>query len=79
MLPRNVPRPPTDERPLLDAKAAAKILNASPKTLEGWRWKNLGPEWIKLGRVVRYRPSAIEAYLDAATRTPRQPHRGHAA
>lgn len=43
----------------------------STKTLRQWRWLNKGPDFIRVGEGpsarIRYRQSAIEAYLDAHT------------
>lgn len=43
----------------------------SPQTLANWRWMNLGPAYIKQtpgkGGRIKYRRSAIEAWLDAQT------------
>ena len=34
----------------------------SPRTLERWRWKGEGPEFVKIGGRVVYRLDDIEAY-----------------
>jgi exodeoxyribonuclease V alpha subunit len=39
----------------------------SKATMERWRQTGTGPEFIRLGGVVRYRQSALERYLDART------------
>lgn len=52
--------------PLLDEKAAAEILGVKPASLQVWRSTRRYPlEYIKVGRLVRYRLSAIEAFLQA--------------
>ena len=43
----------------------------SPRTLERWRWKHEGPEYLKIGGRVVYRLEDIEAFeqrnrMDAA-------------
>lgn len=48
---------------LLTTKQAAAYLNLSERTLEQWRWEGKGPAFEKVGRLVRYRLSAIEAWL----------------
>jgi len=58
------------ETTLLNTPAAAKRLGVMPSTLERWRCKGTGPSWIRVGHQVRYRPEAIEAYLDIETRLP---------
>jgi hypothetical protein len=34
----------------------------SPRTLERWRWLNLGPRYLKIGGRVVYRIEDVEAY-----------------
>jgi predicted DNA-binding transcriptional regulator AlpA len=48
---------------LLDQNEVAEMLNVSPKTLEYWRWKKKGPQFFKLGRLVRYYQQDIFRYL----------------
>ena len=51
---------------LLNEQEAAERLNLSPKTLTRWRWKGVGPRWIKVGaRTVRYREEDLQAFLEA--------------
>jgi len=40
----------------------ARRWNLSERTLERWRWKKLGPAYLKLGGHVAYRVEDIEAY-----------------
>ncbi|MDB5408846.1 MAG: DNA-binding protein [Rhodospirillales bacterium] len=54
--------------PLLSTKEAAKRLNLHPNTLVKWRSAGTGPEFIKIGRAVRYRGEAIESWLRRTTR-----------
>jgi hypothetical protein len=42
---------------------AAAYLIIQPATLEQWRWSGKGPPFIKIGRIVRYRISDLDAYL----------------
>ncbi len=34
----------------------------SPRTLERWRWQNIGPRYLKVGGRVIYRLEDIESY-----------------
>lgn len=57
--------------PLTNAEAAARI-GIQPNTLEGWRVKGKGPQFIKLDpksprSPVRYRESDVLAWLEART------------
>ena len=60
---------------LLDTPSAAKRLGLKPATLNTWRSHNVGPSWVKVGRLVRYRAEDLEHYLDQGTRStlPHQP------
>ena len=50
---------------LLDDIQAAKVLRVSVGTLRNWRSSRLGgPAFIRVGRLVRYRESDLNAYLD---------------
>lgn len=41
------------------------------KTLAQWRWRGVGPTYLKLNGHVRYRRSDIDAFERANERTPR--------
>lgn len=56
------------DEPLLDENQAAADLQASPKTLRKWRCVGGGPEYVKVGRLVRYQPSALRKYKRSRTR-----------
>ncbi len=50
---------------LISAEQAASILNISPSTLAKMRLSGVSPRFIKLGRRVAYRPSDLEAWIEA--------------
>ena len=54
---------------LLTEKQAADFLNISPETLKKTRLKKAGPDYVKVGRCIRYRMSALIAYLERNTIT----------
>jgi hypothetical protein len=57
--------------PLLDEDAAAERLGVKAQTLSVWRTTKRYPlAYIKVGRNVRYKLSAIEAFLESRTITP---------
>jgi len=51
----------THERWLLTTELARRW-RLSPRTLEGWRLKDWGPPFTRVGRGVRYRLQDIEAF-----------------
>ena len=55
--------------PLLDTRDAALDLNCSESFLAKARMTGTGPEFVKLGRAIRYRQSALNAYKAARTRS----------
>jgi predicted DNA-binding transcriptional regulator AlpA len=57
-----------DFEPLLDEIEVSKIFGRAVPTLQKDRLKGLGPPFVKLGRLVRYRPSEVRAWLDSQTR-----------
>ena len=57
---------PTD--PLLTERQAAEILDVQPTTLQVWRMTKREPlAYVKIGRNVRYRASAVEAFIRSRT------------
>lgn len=53
---------------LLTEDEAADFLNISTRTLQAWRVRGGGPVFNRLGRAVRYRVDALEAWLKANAR-----------
>jgi predicted DNA-binding transcriptional regulator AlpA len=54
--------------PLLNEQQAADILSTKPGTLQVWRSTKRYPlPYVKIGRLVRYRKSDVEAFLVART------------
>ena len=41
----------------------------SGRTLQRWRLEGIGPKFLKLGRLVRYRQSDLDQWVDAQLRT----------
>lgn len=55
---------------MLNGDEAAKYLwgpDGKSGTLDSWRWQRRGPRFIKVGRLVRYRESDLDAYLEGRT------------
>lgn len=54
---------------LLNEKEAAELMGLSVHWMRRSRWAGNGPEFIKIGGgSVRYRPAAIEQFINARTR-----------
>jgi predicted DNA-binding transcriptional regulator AlpA len=72
----------TNEEPLIDTRAAARLLGLAEITLRMWRTEGNPdqPPYIRVGsKAVRYRPSAVAAWAASrecqpSKRTPRKSH-----
>ena len=53
-----------DLEKLMSINEVAEILGIPAATLYGWRYKGEGPRGYRVGRFVRYRRSAVEAWLE---------------
>ena len=53
---------------LLDEFGLARRLKVARSTLQNWRYTGRGPRWIKLGRLIRYRMTDVDAFLLANTK-----------
>lgn len=56
------------ERFMTTAEAAEYCGGLKPNTLEIWRIRGQGPPFVKLGRVVRYRKSDVETWIESQVR-----------
>lgn len=53
---------------LLDQKRAARFLGLSVRTLERHRLAGTGPQYARLGRLIRYRQSDLKDWVDSNLR-----------
>lgn len=51
--------------PVISEKEAARILGLSVHTLRARRFKGLPPEFLKIGKSVRYEREALERFVNA--------------
>lgn len=51
----------------LDSRQLAAELGVAAVTLKSWRVHGTGPDFVKVGRLVRYRRSAVERWLASRT------------
>ena len=57
---------------LLNTEQAAQFIfgpTGKRGTLEQWRYRKVGPKFIKVGKLVRYEESDLQEWLDQQTRT----------
>ena len=53
---------------LLNTDAAGAYLNVQAQTLEAWRYRGDGPRYVKIGRLVKYRLSDLDAFIESNLR-----------
>lgn len=60
----------TSERPdrLLSPRDVADETGVGEKTLAMWRYQRIGPSYLKLGGLVRYRRAVVDAWLASCER-----------
>jgi len=58
---------PSEDSVLIDEKRLCADLGISSVTATKWRARAEGPPFIKVGRLVRYRRSDVEAWLASRT------------
>ena len=52
---------------LLTENETAGRLNCTKSALRRWRRERRGPKFVKLGRLIRYRDSDLETFVDQST------------
>jgi predicted DNA-binding transcriptional regulator AlpA len=52
---------------LLKVEEVAEILRCSKSSLDKWRLAGDGPRFVRVGRRIRYRTSAIADFIDRGT------------
>jgi hypothetical protein len=60
--------PPGALEPLFTVNEAAAILRCSPYSLNRWRLTGGGPQFVYVGRRVRYRRADLAAFIATSTR-----------
>ena len=51
-----------EESPYLTQTELARLWKIKPRTLEGWRFRNVGPKYYRFGRSIRYHLDDIEEF-----------------
>jgi len=55
---------------LLNTQEAADYLRMKPQTLNKWRCLKEGPSYVKIGRMVFYKPADLDAFVSAGVVSP---------
>ena len=66
---------PIRPSPLLDPQSAGIYLGGTekpltPASLADWRTKRIGPPWVKIGKLVRYLQTDLDAWIASRTTGP---------
>jgi len=59
---------------LLKDSEAASFLGLKPITLRFWRMQKKGPEYIRMGRAVRYNQDDLQAFIETNKVVPEADH-----
>lgn len=62
------------EKNLLTEEETADLLGKTRPSLADWRFRGLGPPYVKLGRKVRYRVQSLELWIEAQEKTAGEHH-----
>lgn len=62
---------PDEVRPRLKNDEAAAALGVKPATLKTWRWRGVGPAFVRVNGAIRYDPVDIAVYLGERRVEPR--------
>ena len=52
------------DKPLLTTQEVADVLGLDLRTVENWRYKELGPPAVKIGRIIRYKGEVIRDWIN---------------
>jgi len=55
------------EQQYLNEREVAIIYNVSLQTLRGWRCQRKGPDYVKIGRMVRYEKDSLDTFFKNRT------------
>jgi excisionase family DNA binding protein len=50
---------------MIRTEQAAKILDVTKSTLESWRCRGGGPNFVRYGRAIRYREEDLERFIES--------------
>jgi hypothetical protein len=56
-----------DPDSLLPEREASQLLSVSIRTLQAWRFRRVGPPFVRLGRAIRYARRALIEWINANT------------
>jgi hypothetical protein len=51
--------------PLWSPRDLSALIGVSTGTLRSWRERGDGPAWLKTGKLIKYAPGDVEAWLSA--------------
>ena len=54
----------------LTEEEAAEFISFSPRTLQAWRQRNIGPPFLRIQRSIRYSEAALTSWMRDQIRQP---------
>jgi len=51
------------DEPLLPPEDAARHIKVKPQTMAAWRYRGVGPSYVRVGKLIFYTPSALREYV----------------
>jgi len=63
----DTPRPPLGHDEYLTIEEVMTLLRLPRSTLSNWRYRQVGPRYVRVGRQVRYPSSAVRDFLEEHT------------
>lgn len=66
-----LPPAPTTLSPLLDGRQAAALLGCTRNALEQWRQRSVGPAYVRVGALIRYRETDLVDWIERQTQQTR--------
>lgn len=52
---------------LLTEQEVAEILGVKRSTLIDWRYRKIGPRWVRVGRLPRYSSADLDSWIQSRT------------
>jgi predicted DNA-binding transcriptional regulator AlpA len=64
----------TLDEPLVPPEEVAAVLHIEIPTLTAWRNRGQGPRYVRVGKLIFYRPSDIQQWLNTRVTEPTRRH-----
>ena len=55
---------------LVTREEAANFFRVKPRTMDAWRFRKMGPEYIRVGGLIRYTQNSLLSYVQSHREAP---------